>query len=330
MIKYYIFGKNLFQYTDFDNIRFMLTDVLNDDNVEYIPPAMTFGEKWILFWTKRRCFRKWTEHFGVPFRKQAYNSYMGNRRINRIKDIQVFLFFKNEKWYFEKKGFLAYLKSTYPNCKTVYKLLNPVRYIDDSIDVLKNNYDLVVVGEPKDSKKYKLPVFEIGYSKAKIENNSKPYCDCFYIGNAKKRLDKIIEVYNKLTENGLKVIFFIVNVPEEKLIQREGIVYNTPLDYDEVIQYVNHSRYLLEIMQEYEENPTLRLLECIAYKKKLLTNNAAVVNSPYYSKENIQVFSDIESIDMSFFDSYVDCEYPNSEKIGPRIMLDSIKKELNI
>lgn len=330
MVKFIIFGKNLFQYTNFDNIGFMFSDVIGDEDVKYISPDLTFGEKWILFWTKHRGFRKWVYYFGVPFRKFAYKSYLKGNIVLTTEDIPVFLFLKNEVWYYGNKGFFSFLKEKYANCKLVYKLTNPVKYVDEKIEDLIINYDLVVVGEKSDAKIYNLPVFDIGFSGAVVDNNDKPHCDCFYIGNSKNRLDIIYEVFDKLNKCGLKLIFYIINVPKEKQIESKNIIYNKALDYDEIIQYVNNAKFVLEVMQQSEETPTLRLMECVAYKKKLITNNTEIVKSQYYDKNNILIFNSADQIDMSFFNDYESCEYPNSEKIGTRYMLNLLKKELNL
>ena len=328
MIKYVLFGKNLFQYTSFDNIRFMYSEVLDDDDIIYIPPDKTFGEKWIDFWTKKRLFRKWSSLFGIPFLKMAYKSYFKEGDKLSVEDDVIFLFLKNEPWFFGEKGFLDFLKDTFPKGKFVYKLLNLVEYIEDDIYSLKEYYDLVIACDPKDAHKYNLPLLDIGYSKVKLDNNKKPYCDCFYIGSCKNRFSPIYDVYKKLSDNGINALFYIVGVPENQIIPEKGIVYNKPLNYDEVVQFVEHTNVVMEIVQQDQETPTLRLLECIAYNKKLLTNNPMIINSKYYNQNCIQVFSTAENINLDFFKDESINEYPNSEMISVRYMLKSIKREL--
>lgn len=330
MIKYVLFGRNLFQYTDFDIIRFLFNDVMNDEDFLYVSPEVRFAEKWINFWIKKRGFRKWTSVFGVPFRNLAYKSYL--KYSNKIfpNDIPVFIILKNELWYFGERGFLRYLNSKYPNCKLVYKVLNVVEYIDDKIEDLKQNYDLVILCDPKDAQKYGMPMFDLGYSYVKVEDNSTPECDCFYIGSAKNRLDTILRVYDELTAKGLKCIFFVSNVPDDQQKKLKGMYYNTTLDYDEVIKYVIHTKVVLEIVQQNQDSSTLRLLECVSYQKKLLTNNKSIKNSSYYSSENIQIIDENKNIDIEFFNSVSYSIYPNGEDVKPRTMLNKIINELNL
>ena len=49
MIKYIIFGKNLFSDSDNDALKIIFNDILNDKDVVYIPPKKSGGEKWIDF-----------------------------------------------------------------------------------------------------------------------------------------------------------------------------------------------------------------------------------------------------------------------------------------
>ncbi len=133
MIKYIIFGKTLFSDSDNDALKIIFNDILSDKDVVYIPPKKSGGEKWIDFWNKKRGFRKWAALFGLPFRKAAYRSILGNCVPLKDASIPVFLFFKNEGWYFGKDGFLRYLRDRYPSGALVYKLLNVVEYIDDNL-----------------------------------------------------------------------------------------------------------------------------------------------------------------------------------------------------
>ncbi len=280
MIRFVLFGKNLFSHSGFDTLKLIFSDVINDPDVNYIPPRATEGEKWVNLWTNKRGFRKWTSVFDVPFKKAAFQNVVSSLRFDK-KDEVIFVFFSNEPWYLGEKGFLAYLKDTFPNCKRVYKLLNLVEYVNEDLKDLLSYYDLVIAGDAQDAAQYHLPYCDLGYSKTSFRDNTTPYCDCFYVGASKDRLAEIHSVYRRLSSSGLTCIFYIVGVSKEQQISEKGIIYNTYLDYDIIVKHIQHTRIILEVVQEKQQAPTIRLFESVAYNKILLTNNKALAQSPY-------------------------------------------------
>ena len=151
-----------------------------------------------------------------------------------------------------------------------------------------------------------------------------PYCDCFYVGASKDRLAEIHSVYRRLSSNGLKCIFYIVGVSKEQQISEKGIIYNTYLDYDKIIKHIQHTRIILEVVQEKQQAPTLRLFESVSYNKILLTNNKALVQSPYYC-DKIQFYTRAEDINMDVLRANnALTNYPNRDHLTPRKMLQFI------
>lgn len=75
------------------------------------------------------------------------------------------------------------------------------------------------------------------------------------------------------------------------------------------MQLVQQHDIIVEIMNGTQAGNTLRLKEAVCYNKCLLTNNPIVKSSPYYHSDYMQIFDNVEDIDLSRFSHDVDYHY---------------------
>ena len=143
--------------------------------------------------------------------------------------------------------------------------------------------------------------------KAERTEDGKPRV--LYVGScrSKERLDMLHALYDQLRDKA-HCTFYLNGVSSEDMT-REGIVYNHPLTYAEVVTLVQQHDIIVEIMNGTQAGNTLRLKEAVCYNKCLLTNNPTVTASPYYDPRYMQVFDNIDSIDLSLFAPEVDYHY---------------------
>lgn len=130
-----------------------------------------------------------------------------------------------------------------------------------------------------------------------------------YVGGCrnKSRLDTLHALYNKLKDQAY-CTFYLYGVKPEDAIHR-GIIYNHLLSYAEVVQLVQQHDIIVEIMNGTQAGNTLRLKEAVCYNKCLLTNNPIVKSSPYYHSNHMQIFENVEDIDLLRFSHDVDYHY---------------------
>lgn len=130
-----------------------------------------------------------------------------------------------------------------------------------------------------------------------------------YVGGcrSKSRLDTLHALYNKLKDQA-HCTFYLYGVKPEDAIHR-GIIYNHLLSYAEVVQLVQQHDIIVEIMNGTQAGNTLRLKEAVCYNKCLLTNNPIVKSSPYYHSNYMQIFENVEDIDLLRFSHDVDYHY---------------------
>lgn len=189
-------------------------------------------------------------------------------------------------------------------------------------------FDYWVTYDEGDAKRYGMEYFNEIESKIELpEEAYKINYDVFFAARAKKRLPKIIQVYDRLSSQGIKPFFYITNAKPEERVDREGIVYSDKhLTYRQMLIYSCQSKLMLEINQEGAVGYTSRYIEAILYNKRLLTDNMALKNAPYYNPRYIQCFEKIEDIDCSVMMSDEPVDYNYKGEFSPIHMIEFFEK----
>ncbi len=131
------------------------------------------------------------------------------------------------------------------------------------------------------------------------ENRSDSY-DVLYLGKEKGRKDSIQCIYDALIQNGLKVKFMVPGSGNSDL------AIQTSVKYQDYISMIRKTKCLAEVNVSGQSGCSLRFLEALFYKKKLITNNRYLVNDPYYNHKNVFI---IGMDDMGRLREFVDTPY---------------------
>jgi hypothetical protein len=102
--------------------------------------------------------------------------------------------------------------------------------------------------------------------------------DFYFLGAIKNRKNEIDNARCLL--NGYKCLFCIPKNSEEFISYKENLI------------NVEESRCLVEIVQGNQYDITLRPLEALAFKKKLITNNKHIKDYEFYDRENIFIIGE--------------------------------------
>lgn len=147
-----------------------------------------------------------------------------------------------------------------------------------------------------------------------------------YVGGcrSKDRLHTLHALYDRLKEQAH--CSFYLNGVDSDDANRDGIIYNHPLSYSEVVELVQKHDVIVEIMNGNQAGNTLRLKEAVCYNKCLITNNPLVKESPYYNPDFMQIFNKVDDIDLSRFATDVNYKY-NGEFSPCKLMERIINKD---
>lgn len=225
--------------------------------------------------------------------------------------------------------FMKYLKRIYPNSKIVMALRDLVKtkwFYNELIEA--NLVDYWMSYDKGDCEEYGMTYFSEFESKIEISTCSNvPYSDVFFTGRAKQRLPQLIECYDYLTSLGLKCLFIILDAPEDKKEERDGIIYtDTYMSYRRMLEYSIRSKCLLDINQEGATGYTSRFLEAVIYNKLLLTNTRGIEEHPLYDSRYIKEFRSIQEVPLSFFDNKDDICYNYNNEFSPLFFIEKVNE----
>ena len=132
-----------------------------------------------------------------------------------------------------------------------------------------------------------------------IDINEKVVYDYYYIGHDKGRTSIAHNIIKELNNLGLKGLCII---PKDK---------NELISYKENIQNVMKCNILIEVLQEGQQDITLRAIEALFYKKKLITTCKAIQSYDFYSPNNILIWGEENHRLESFIQSEYDLTNQN-------------------
>ena len=148
--------------------------------------------------------------------------------------------------------------------------------------------------------------------------------DLYLINNAKGRLKKFHEVYEYVRQRNVKANFRIVGVKKNDQLYPNEITYNKRLKYRETLKEIKKSNCLLEVLGEEQTSVSMHYSEAVCYNKKLLTDNKAVVNLPFYNPDYMKVFEKPEDIDCEWIKERISVDYGYDGRFSPSHLIDKI------
>ena len=77
--------------------------------------------------------------------------------------------------------------------------------------------------------------------------------------------------------------------------------YKNRMPYNEVLQYIEKSKAILDYVSDNQSGLTLRPLEAMFFRKKLITNDISIINRDFYKKENIFILGKDDISDLVDF-----------------------------
>ncbi|MBR5372514.1 MAG: hypothetical protein IK130_09900 [Oscillospiraceae bacterium] len=190
----------------------------------------------------------------------------------------------------------------------------------------------------RDSKYHFLPLFynrtfeAIGSSPAR-----RTRVDCFYVGTAHpKKYQEVNEMANALKDqlprqfiyhympSKLKYFYHKVLAPEFRHAKLSGFQ-TEKLSKDQIANIMSVTKCVLDAPQAGQTGLTIRTIECLGAKRKLITTNSDIANYDFYRPENILIFDGNVDFNGPFFTSpYVEPDKDVYEAYSLRSWLKSI------
>ncbi len=135
-----------------------------------------------------------------------------------------------------------------------------------------------------DAQKYNIKFKHTPYSDKIILPQSKIEYDALFLGREKGMKDKIYEIYHTLKNLGLRVKFLVLG-SSDKDFKLEQF-----LNYQDYLSMCAKSKSIVEINKIGQSGCSLRMLESLFFKKKLITTNLDIYKDNYYNCNNIFIW----------------------------------------
>ena len=244
----------------------------------------------------------------LTYKKNKETSYPGRRYWKNfgswakyIKDYEMVIIGENHYNFDVSK----YIKRRNPNCKIIVFFWNKIVF-DSYLDILNDpNVDEFYTYDEDEAKKYHFKLTSTFYTKGLQLPDNKPEYDVLFLGRAKDREKDILEIENKIKKQKVKTNFKIIKDEKDYI------------DYYDYLELLSKSKAVLDY-NAYEQNSlSLRVMESLFYKKKLITSNKTIKKQKFYNKNNIFIIgidkweklndfinSDYEEIDQEIIDYY--------------------------
>ena len=183
-----------------------------------------------------------------------------------------------------------------------------------------------------------LPLFYIDkYKEVGLDTKKEYRYDVSYVGTAHPKklyyINKMVNDSKDLFKNKFiyhyipskfKFIFHKITSEEYKNVKYKDLN-NKKLSSEEIMDIFKNSKCIFDSPQEGQSGLTIRTLECIGAKRKLITTNKDNINYDFYNPKNIYVYEDGFDKDSIFFK----CEYEEIDKdIYEKYSLKSWLKEM--
>ena len=237
--------------------------------------------------------------------------------------------FNNVSIEYMEPSLLKYLKRKY-NIKLVLYLLDTFKspYTRHAKLAMKYvNFDKIYTFHKADATDG-INYFDMYYSKQEIAKQEDYNNDVFFWGCDFGRAKIVEDVHKLLRENNISSDFGLCYV-DDNHTKLDGITYNKPIEYDEVLKRLENSACILDVVGDYSGGVSLRYFEAVVYGKKLLTNNPLVKDMRFYNEKYIKVFKDINDIELDFLKNNEDVDYGYRDEFSPIHFIELLEMDIN-
>lgn len=165
-----------------------------------------------------------------------------------------------------------------------------------------------------DAKKYKMKFVNQFYffNYNGVSQLSDTSMGALFIGREKGRLPLLVKLASSLNQIGC-AINFRVFVDSESDASEVPNSWKTRdfIDYEKVLELVAEATVVVDFVKENQTGITLRSMEALRYKKKIITNNPTLCNSKFYNNKNVFYFSE-DANDPTALRKFINIEYDDT------------------
>lgn len=207
--------------------------------------------------------------------------------------------------------YLKWLRKHYPKAQINYMYNNMVGNANHLLPHQIPDDVRVWTYDEYDSKKYHLRLKKTNpyFSYFVKESHEKKY-DLFFVGRDKGRGEWLCRFEKWLNNQGIRTNFIIV---KDGKFKKRKTYYKNEISYDETVYLVSQSRAVLNVTMKNQRGSTLRDMECLFNKVKLVTTNKYIKKMDFYNKNNVFILGEDDKKRLKMF---ISNPYDDSQPIN--------------
>lgn len=192
-------------------------------------------------------------------------------------------------------GVFKFIKKSKPNIRIIYWYWNPIFRVGKLDEKRLNGIELWSF-DPEDCEKFKMKFNTTFYFKDISYPENKIEFDAIFVGNDKGRRPLLKNLESKLNSMGLKTLFHIISDNKDASEEQPQ-----KIPYQDYLKLISKSKTIIDILPEGQSGLTLRPMEAIFLRKKLITSDQSLYNQDFYSKHNIFILGKDEEFHLKRF-----------------------------
>lgn len=159
----------------------------------------------------------------------------------------------------------------------------------------------------------------------KIDSGNGKRTSLFYVGINRPGRKEILNKLGKyLGSSGLEYKFNLTQIPSHRATHNEK--FSERMTYEEIMSAIADSNAILDLNRENQTGMTLRPMEALFFKRKLVTNNSKIVDYKIYDPANTYIITDNEFAGLCEF---LTKEYIESKENDEKRRIYSFQEWLN-
>ena len=263
--------------------------------------------------TKRNFFTKVLNKIDKKFNMSLSKIYW-NQWQYELEKYELVLIYSN----YYSRAVIKYLNTKFPHIRVLVWYNNPIS-TDTPLSFFEELNCEVWSFDKEDCQKYALSYNNqfIDYKRIKPTNeiNNKYKYDACFIGLDKGRLKVLEDIKKKLDMLGKNTLLYLVDskyyVKDDRYNSSKTFDYKSPVSYSEVINYEYHSDIIIDVVQKGQKGISLRPIESMYLKKKVISNNREIMEQDFYNKDNYFIWGEDDPKELEDFLNNSYKEQPN-------------------
>lgn len=259
----------------------------------------------LLLYKNKKIFNKIIRFFGIHFFTPLLFFSYGDWKYN-IKKYDIIIVSSRKS----AKYAIKYIKNN-SNCRVIVWYWNIVTKNEINPYYCKKQDVEVWTFDKCDADKYGMKFNDTYYFDCQLKDNKKEKkYDVFYVGLEKS--DRIELINKLLCLFDSNSITYNINIVKLKKIclKNHNIKYSNYMPYNEVLNNISNCKAILDINISMQSGLSLRPMEALFFKKKLITNNIDIMKCEFYSPQNIFIlgYDNIDKLSNFINGSYEDID----------------------